>query len=111
MERNVLKNQSHINKARARFIIGGGTIALVVIAFFILSVNIPNPEWGRYWRVKPLLLTPFIGAFGGMVMYYCTRLAAFLQINKVAGFLLSMPVYLVILWIGIVLGLNGTLWN
>ncbi|MBE99400.1 potassium transporter KefB [Flavobacterium coralii] len=111
MAENVFKNQSQINTTRTKFILAGGTIALAVIALFVFSVNTSNPEWGNYWKVKPLLLTPFIGAFGGMVMYYCTRLAAYMQINKVAGFLLSIPVYVVILWIGIVLGLNGTLWN
>lgn len=111
MAENVFKNQSQINTTRTKFIIAGGTIALAVIALFVFSVNTPNPEWGNYWRIKPLLLTPFIGTLGGMAMYYCTRLAAYMQINKVVGFLLSMPVYIVILWIGIILGLNGTLWN
>lgn len=68
MEENVFKNQSHINTTITRFIIAGGTIALAVIALFVFSVNTPNPEWGNYWRVKPLLLIPFIAL---LVVWLC----------------------------------------
>jgi pilus assembly protein TadC len=111
MKNRIFKDEPHINTKRAKFVISGGILALAVISFFVLSADAPHPGWSSYWMVKPLLLTPFAGAFGGLVVYYCTRLAAFLQLNKVVAFLLSVPVYIVILWLGIILGLNGTLWN
>lgn len=45
----------------------GGGIALVFILFFILRVDEPRPEWPKLWMLRPLIITPFMGIFGGAV--------------------------------------------
>jgi hypothetical protein len=95
---------------RKRMMIGAG-IGLLVISFFIFGAGHEKAAWGDYWRVKPLLLTPFIGAIAGLCFDATERLR---QIDGWSGRLftiLSYIGYVLGLWIGIVLGLNGTMWN
>ncbi len=89
-----------------RMLIGGG-IALAVIAVFVFGAGEGKPEWGNYWMVKPLLLTPLIGAFGGAYTYIINRFG----LNRALTFVLSIIGFFMILWVGIVLGLNGTMWD
>jgi hypothetical protein len=91
-------------------LIGGG-IALMVIAFFVFGVDQPNPEWGKLWGIKPLIVTPLAGAMGGAIYYFLDQLSYRGGLNKTIAVLLSLVGYLIALWLGIVLGLNGTLWN
>jgi hypothetical protein len=89
-----------------RMLIGGG-IALAVILFFVIGAGKGKPEWGSYWMVKPLILTPLIGAIAGACTYKFEQLGW----NKALTIMLNIIGYLFALWIGIVLGLNGTMWN
>jgi hypothetical protein len=93
-----------------RMVIGAG-IALTIIAFFVISAGKGNPAWGDYWRVKPLLLTPFMGAIVGLCYDITEPLR---RLNGWAGRLfviLSILGYAIGLWMGTVLGLAGTMWN
>lgn len=47
----------------------GYIIALTFVGFIILSVDQPKPEWNEYWFVRPLIITPIAGAFGGACCY------------------------------------------
>ena len=40
----------------------GAAIGLAVISLFIFPAKGGNPEWGRFWMIKPLLVTPFSGS-------------------------------------------------
>lgn len=91
---------------RNRMLLGGG-VALAVILFFVIGAGKGHSEWGRYWMVKPLILTPLIGAIAGAITYKMEQLGW----NKTLTIILNIIGYLVALWIGIVLGLNGTMWN
>jgi hypothetical protein len=89
----------------------GAVIGLVMISFFVIGAGKGNPEWGTYWQVKPLLLTPFLGAMVGLC-YDATE--PLRKINSWAGklfFILSLLGYCAGLWISLVLGLNGTMWD
>ncbi len=88
----------------------GAGIAFLVISFFVFGVDAPRPEWGAYWRIRPLIITPLAGAVGGAFYAFMTYLSA-RGFNKALAVFLSIAVYLVGLWLGIVLGLDGTMWD
>lgn len=90
--------------------LAGWAIGLVAISFFVFGVDNPDPEWSQHWRIRPLIITPLAGAAGGafyaFMDYQCSR-----GFNRTVGILLSFVVFIVGLWMGIVLGLAGTMWN
>lgn len=93
-----------------RMLFGAG-ISLVMISFFVIAAGKGNSAWGDYWRVKPLLLTPFLGAIIG-ACFDATE-----PLRRIEGwlgklfFVLSLLGYFIGLWMALVLGLNGTMWN
>lgn len=89
----------------------GAVIAFVVISLFVFGVKNPRPEWGAWWMLRPLLLTPFVGALGGACTYLVSLVAPKHGWKYVAALVVSVVGYLISLWLGIVLGLDGTLWN
>ncbi len=90
-------------------LIGAG-IALLAISFFVFGVDEPNPEWGTYWMIRPLIITPLAGAVGGafyaFIDYQSTR-----GFNKTLATIFGFTIYIIGLWLGVVLGLDGTLWD
>lgn len=93
-----------------RMLIGGG-IALAVIAFFVLSVRHLKPEWGPYWMVQPFLITPLAGVAAGAFNYFVNNLYVLNGWKKALAVTISILGSFIGLWLGIVLGLAGTLWN
>ena len=89
----------------------GGGIALVIISVFLLGVQEPLPEWGKLWMVKALIITPLMGAMGGLGTYIMGKILNQNGWKKILGIVLSLIGYIIALWLGIVLGLNGTLWH
>lgn len=89
----------------------GLAIGLAVILFFVLRVNPNHPDWGQYWLVQPLVVTPLAGATAGV----CNHLLDFLRkkgsSQKIIANILAVLIYIIGLWMGIVLGLHGTMWN
>ena len=100
-------NQSSL---AAPMMIGAG-IALAVISLFVFGVDNARPEWGPLWMIRPLIVTPLAGATGGAFYFFMDRMRAKGQINGFVVIILSVIVYVIGLWLGIVLGLDGTLWN
>ncbi|SHG91980.1 hypothetical protein SAMN05443549_108128 [Flavobacterium fluvii] len=110
-ERNNLRTDSiHSASLEVRMLQGSG-IALILIAVFLLRSGEPNPEWGKFWMVKPLIMVPLAGATGGVFFYYLDNLRYKGGWRKVVANLLSLVIYIIGLWMGTVLGLNGTMWN
>ena len=107
-QRNELQSQPNVSIATP-ILIGAG-IALVVISLFVFGVDQPNPEWGKYWRIRPLIVTPLAGAAGGVFYVFMDYLSS-RGLNKAVAIILSLVVYIIGLWMGIVLGLVGTMWN
>jgi len=89
----------------------GWSIGLAVILFFVLGVKHPRAEWGNLWMIRPLIITPLAGATGGAVVYFADRLRQQYGWNKVLINTLCGIICFIGLWMGIVLGLVGTLWN
>jgi hypothetical protein len=89
----------------------GGLIGFGLILLFLLSAGEGNPAWPKYWQVKPLLVVPIAGAMGGIFYHYMNNVRSRGGWQRIAADFLSLLVLLFCLWIGSVLGLNGTYWN
>lgn len=106
-----LTERPYLTPLVGKRMLAGAVIALAMISIFVIGAGRGTPAWGEYWRIKPLLLTPFLGAVIGLC-YDATE-----PLRKLRGwqgkvfFGLSLLGYLVGLWISLVLGLNGTMWD
>ncbi|MGN6618659.1 MAG: hypothetical protein ACTHJ5_15915 [Ilyomonas sp.] len=109
-QKNKLKEQSNLLSA-GKPIFVGAVIGLILISLFVFGVDNPKPEWGKFWMIKPLIVTPLAGAMGGLFFYFMNYLSMRGGINKTVAVIFSLVVFIVGLWLGIVLGLNGTMWN
>lgn len=92
-----------------RMLIGAG-IALVFIAIFLYGTT-QNPEWSPYWILRPFIIVPLAGAFGGAFYHFMGIPRSRGGWVKALAILFSFIGYVVIVWLGIVLGLDGTLWD
>lgn len=109
--RNELPNQQiHAASVGKRMLQGAG-IALTLIIFFLLGAGEPNPDWPKLWMIKPLIMVPLAGALGGVFYYNMDHLRYLGGWRKALAYALSLIVYIVVLWLGTVLGLNGTMWD
>lgn len=103
----------HTFKSRSlvRNMLTGATIGLMLIGFLLYKAEDPDPEWPRFWVIRPLLLVPFAGAMGGL---FYTFMEPWRNKNgwiKAAAYLLCLIVFLMGLFMGTVLGLDGRYWN
>ncbi|MCE7039617.1 potassium transporter KefB [Dyadobacter sp. CY312] len=95
----------------AKRMLQGAGVALVLISIFLFPIDDANPAWGKWWMIRPLLMVPAAGAMGGVFYYVMDHLRYQGGWKKAAAYLISLLGYIVALWLGTVLGLNGTLWN
>lgn len=89
----------------------GAGIGLILIAFFLVGAGEPNPEWPKLWMIKPLLMVPAAGALGGVFHYNMDHLRSQGGWREALAIILSLIVFLLVVWLGTVLGLNGTMWD
>ncbi len=89
----------------------GALLGFALISLFIFPIKDPDPAWGSYWRVRPLIITPLVAAFGFLSFYLKEYILPKTDAGKIVVFLISTVAFLVALWMGIILGLDGTLWN
>lgn len=92
-------------------VLTGFAIGLAVILFFVLRVNPNHPNWGQYWMIQPLAITPLAGAAAGFCNHLLDVLRAENRSKKILANFLAVIIYIIGLWMGIVLGLHGTMWN
>jgi hypothetical protein len=100
-----------IPAALAKCALTGGAIALVLISLFLSGVNHPNPSWPALWYLLPLIIVTLAGATGGAVYYFINRTGSRAGWPKIAIVIISLFIYVAGLWMGTVLGLDGTLWD
>ena len=93
-----------------RMMLGAG-IALILISIFLYSSGEPNPGWSKIWMLKPLLIVPVAGAMGGAFSFYLDHMRFQSGWMKAFLFIASVMGYIITLWLGTVLGLDGTLWD
>lgn len=109
--KNNLKEQSQSQLSAGKSMLIGAMIGLMLISLFVFGVDDPKPEWGKFWMIKPLIITPLAGAMGGLFFYFMNYISSKGGINKTLAIILSIIVFIIGLWLGIVLGLNGTMWD
>lgn len=89
----------------------GGAIALLLIIAFLSGVDHPDPAWPKYWMARPLIIVPLAGAAGGAFFAFLRPMRRKGGWVMALAYVLSIVVFIVALWMGTVLGLDGTLWN
>jgi hypothetical protein len=109
-EQNNSTSQPHQFSISKRMVVGAG-IGLILISLFLLSAGDPNPEWGKLWMIRPLLIVPLAGAIGGLCNYFIVHFHNQVGVNKTVAMVVSVLVFVIGLWLGIMLGLDGTMWN
>jgi len=101
---------NQLQKPIVPILIGAG-IGFGLMAFFLLTAGEPNPEWSPYWRIRPMVVETSAGAFAGFIFYALRKLRAKGRWKALLANALSLLVLLFCLWIGSVIGLNGTYWH
>ncbi|TDE15633.1 potassium transporter KefB [Dyadobacter psychrotolerans] len=109
-QQNELTNGLHPAPLNKRMLKGAG-IALILITAFLLSAGESNPAWPKFWMIRPLVIVPLAGAVGGAVYYNLDCLRYQGGWKKVLANVLSLVIYIIGLWMGTILGLDGTMWD
>jgi hypothetical protein len=110
IQRNNFTHSIHSASLITRLLVGGG-IALILITVFLLGAPAPNPAWPKLWMLRPLIIVPLAGATGGAVYHLLDHMRAKGGWSKVLTVILALIIYLIGLWMGMVLGLDGTWWD
>ena len=71
-----------------RMLVGAG-IGLLLISLFLFSTGEPNPEWGKLWMIRPLIIVPLAGAMGGLCNYFIVHFHSMVGVNKTIAMLLK----------------------
>lgn len=93
-----------------RMLLGAG-IGLAVISFFLLMVKNPDPSWPTMWMLRPIVIVPLAVAGAGLCFHFLDKYRYEKGWNKIFINLLGIIGHLIALWLGMVVGLDGTLWN
>ena len=109
--KNELQNQPVHPASVGKRILQGAGVGFILILFFLLGAGEPDPHWPKFWMIKPLLVVPAAGALGGVFLYNMDHLRCQGGWREALAYTLSLMVFLFVLWIGTVLGLNGTMWD
>ncbi|HYH16511.1 MAG TPA: hypothetical protein VD794_14880 [Flavisolibacter sp.] len=108
---NELQNRFNHPIPLVKFVLIGAAIGLMLISLFLFTAGDADPNWPKLWRLRPLIIVPLAGAMGGVFYYFMDYLGSHGKINRVVGIVLSLIVFIIGLWLGIVLGLDGTYWD
>lgn len=107
---NNASSRSNQGSLIARMLVGAA-IGLLLISLFLISAGDANPAWPRFWMIRPLIIVPLAGAMGGLCNYYIVHYFNKAGLNRTIAIILSVIVFVIGLWLGTVLGLDGTYWD
>lgn len=93
-----------------RYMLVGAGIAFVLISIFLLPVK-AHPDWPEFWKIRPMIVVPLAGAGGGAFTYFMSIWGRKGTWQQLIAVLVSVICYVIALWLGTVVGLDGTLWN
>jgi hypothetical protein len=108
---NELQNRPIHPASVGKRMLQGAGMAFMLIIFFLVGVGAPDPSWPKLWMIKPLIMVPLAGALGGVFYYNMDPLRYQGGGRGTLAYILSLLVYLLVLWLGTALGLNGTTWD
>lgn len=103
--------QHFLNPRLFKTVLLGAAIGLILITLFLLSAGEGDPSWSKLWRLRPLIITPLAGAGGGMFFYFMNFIKKGSGFGKAVAIIIGALGFLCALWLGSVLGLDGTYWN
>jgi hypothetical protein len=98
-------------ESMAKYALIGAVIGLVLISIFLMGVKHADPSWPKYWQLKPLVIVPLAGAAGGAFFYFLNNFNLNGFWLKLAARIVGLICFIIALWLGTVLGLDGTLWD
>lgn len=90
-------------------LIGAG-LGLFIILLFVTGAE-TQPHWPNLWKIRPLIVTTLAGAIGAGLGYAAIVILKREGLNSIIAIFISLIGFLFTLWLGIVLGLEGTLWD
>ena len=93
-----------------RMILGAG-IGFLFISLFLVMAGGTKPEWGDFWMIRPLLVVPVATALGGAFYTFLDPWRRKGGYQQFLAELLGLLGFIFSLWIGTVLGLDGTYWD
>lgn len=85
-------------------------VAIGLIAFFFFSRGESKPEWGTLWKIRPFVVLLLSGVFWGVCYNFLLR-QKFLPMSKAATVILGLLGLFIGMWMGIVVGFDGTMWD
>ncbi len=91
-------------------IVAGAAIGFIFMGVFLMGAE-GEPAWGEYWKVRPMIVAPIAGAMGGVFFFLMEYVGREGGWKKVFCYLVGVMGFIIALWMGIVLGLDGTLWD
>lgn len=110
-QRKISSSRPFISPVFVKHMVVGGLFGLALISLFLYSADESKPEWGDYWMIRPLLFVSVAGALGGGFWYLMNFLRHRQNWNTPVVLIISLFGYIVALWLGMVLGLDGTWWD
>lgn len=91
--------------------LAGAIPAFIVIALFLMMPYTVDKDWSKYWMLRPLFIVPLAGAMGGLFYHFMDTCRKCNGWNRLLTISISVLVYIVGVWLGIIVGLDGTLWD
>lgn len=105
-----INRQAYPGSLVKRMLLGAG-LGLALISFFLLNVDNPNPAWPEYWMIRPLIVVPSAVAGAGLCFHFLDKYRFENGWNKTFITVLGIVGHIIALWMGMVVGLDGTLWD
>ena len=78
-----------------------------ITSLLLVPIVTPDPDWPRFWTLRPMIVTPLIVGVGAAVIHNIRKRHDQTMWINIFTWLLLLPLF----WIATVLGLDGTLWN
>lgn len=93
-------------KSAKHCVLQGAVLALALLSILFLTLGDSNSESLR-WMILPYLLVPMAGGLGGLFFYKSQDLCFEGKNQKRINILLNLVIYLSLLTVAFVLGMNG----
>ena len=89
----------------------GTVVGVLVVSLFLFSSGEGKPEWGTLWKIRPMIVLPLAGAAWGVCYYFLRQNHSRFGVNKTIAVILGVLGLFIAMWMGVVVGFDGTLWD